>query len=84
MASSTTERVLLNGALNTAIPFRAQARRSIWLVPMQKAPIAISRLAFSSTFAVTLVFERMPRMETFLILSESSSSSRPPFSSSTL
>ncbi len=40
MASSTTERVLENGALNTATPRSAAAARSIWFVPMQKAPIA--------------------------------------------
>ena len=39
-ASSTTERVLENGALNAAMPCRVAASRSIWLVPMQNAPIA--------------------------------------------
>ena len=41
-ASSTTERVLEYGALNTATPADAAAERSIWFVPMQKAPTATS------------------------------------------
>jgi len=73
-ASSTTERVLLNGALKTAMPFLVAVFRSIWLVPIQKAPITIRRFACSSTRAVTWVFERMPNTETFLIFSISSSS----------
>ena len=40
ITSSTTLRVLENGALNTAIPRRDAAARSIWLVPMQNAPTA--------------------------------------------
>ena len=40
IASSTTLRVLENGALNTAMPRSEAAGRSIWLVPMQNAPIA--------------------------------------------
>ena len=40
IASSTTERVFEYGALKTATPARAAASRSIWLVPMQKAPTA--------------------------------------------
>ena len=60
IASSTTERVLENGALNTATPRAAAAARSIWLVPMQNAPIATRSGAASSTFAVTWVLERMP------------------------
>ena len=39
-ASSTTLRVLENGALNTATPRLLAAARSIWLTPMQKAPTA--------------------------------------------
>ena len=42
-ASSTTLRVLENGALNTAMPRLLAAARSIWLTPMQNAPTA-SRL----------------------------------------
>ena len=40
IASSTTERVFENGALNTATPRFAAAARSTWLVPMQNAPTA--------------------------------------------
>ena len=40
MASSTTLRVLENGALNTATAALGAAARSIWLVPMQNAPTA--------------------------------------------
>ena len=39
IASSTTLRVLENGALKTATPRAPAAARSIWLVPMQNAPI---------------------------------------------
>jgi hypothetical protein len=60
-ASSTTLRVLLNGALKTATPRSAAAARSIWLVPMQKAPTASRSGAASRTSAVTVVLERMPR-----------------------
>ena len=49
MASSTTLRVLEYGALNTARPRADAAVRSIWLVPMQKAPTASSPGARSST-----------------------------------
>ena len=59
-ASSTTLRVLLNGALNTAMPRAAAAIRSIWLVPMQKAPMASSSSASARTSSVTWVPERMP------------------------
>ena len=60
MASSTTLRVLENGALKTAVPCSVAVVRSIWLVPMQNAPIASRSGAASSTAWVTLVFERMP------------------------
>ena len=40
MTSSTTLRVLEYGALKAATPRGAAASRSIWLVPMQKAPTA--------------------------------------------
>ena len=40
MASSTTLRVLENGALKTAIPRLGGGARSTWLVPMQNAPTA--------------------------------------------
>ena len=59
-ASSTTLRVLENGALNTAIPRRDAAARSIWLTPMQNAPIASRPGAASSTRSVTCVPDRMP------------------------
>ena len=60
IASSTTERVLENGALNTVTPRSDAAARSIWLVPMQNAPIATSFGAASSTRSVTWVLDRMP------------------------
>src|SRR3990167_7600381 len=43
--SSATERVLENGALNTAMPRSRAAARSTWLVPMQKQPTAARRWA---------------------------------------
>lgn len=42
MTSSATERELENGELKTAIPARAAASRSTWLVPMQKQPMTSS------------------------------------------
>lgn len=42
MTSSATERELENGELKTAIPARAAASRSTWLVPMQKQPMTRS------------------------------------------
>src|ERR1039458_5294886 len=53
--SSTTLRVLENGALNTATPRLLAAARSIWLTPMQNAPIAASCGAAASTRSVTCV-----------------------------
>ena len=75
-ASSTTDRVLENGALNTAMPCAAAPGRSIWSVPMQNAPIATRLSAASSTFAVTWVLERMPSRCTPSMRSISSASSR--------
>src|SRR5674476_1198193 len=49
-ASSTTLRVLENGALKTAMPCPAAAARSIWLVPMQNAPIAIRSVTAGTLF----------------------------------
>ena len=49
ITSSTTLRVLENGALNTTVPRSAAAARSIWLVPMQKAPMASRSGAASRT-----------------------------------
>ena len=49
ITSSTTLRVLENGALKTTVPRSAAAARSIWLVPMQKAPTASRSGAASST-----------------------------------
>lgn len=60
IASSTTLRVLENGALKAAIPWRAVAARSIWFVSMQNAPIASRSGAASSTASVTWVVERIP------------------------
>ena len=79
IASSTTLRVLENGALNTAVPRACAAvARSIWLVPMQKAPTASRSGAASSTLAVTLVLERMPSRSIPVSASASSASSRAP------
>ena len=61
IASSTTERVLEYGALKTATPCSVAAVRSIWLVPMQKAPTARRPGLDSSTRRVTLERDRMPR-----------------------
>src|SRR5690606_8356705 len=72
------ERVLENGALNAATPAWAACRRSIWLVPMQKAPIASSDGALSMTRAVTCVLERIPSSSTPSRAPISSSSSRAP------
>ena len=59
-ASSTTLRVFENGALNTATPRVLAAARSIWLVPMQNAPIATRSVSSVSTFSVTWVLDRIP------------------------
>ena len=64
IASSTTERVLEKGALNTVTPRSDAVSRSIWLVPMQNAPIATRLSAASSTRWVTWVLERMPSRAT--------------------
>ncbi len=76
MASSTTLRVLENGALNTAMPRRVADARSIWLVPMQNAPTATRRWAASSTASVTCVRDLMPTTSTSASRSRSSSSPR--------
>ena len=75
IASSTTERVLENGALKTVTPRSDAASRSIWFVPMQNAPIATRSGAFSRTRSVTCVLDRMPRTATPGSRSMSSSSS---------
>src|ERR1700759_1812825 len=75
-ASSTTLRVLENGALNTATPRLLAAVRSIWLVPIQKAPTASRPGAASRTRSVTCVPDRMPSRFASLKASISSSSSR--------
>ena len=59
-ASSTTLRVLENGALNTATPRLLAAARSIWLTPMQNAPTAVSCGAAARTRSVTCVPDLMP------------------------
>ena len=73
-ASSTTLRVLENGALNTATPRLLAAARSIWLTPMQNAPIATRSGAWSRTRAVTWVPDLMPSRCTPRSASMSSSS----------
>ena len=84
--SSTTLRVLENGALNTATPRSAAAVRSTWLVPMQKQPTASRSLPASSTSGVIVVFDRIPSTDTPdrasassgpLIAPERASTSRP-------
>ena len=61
IASSTTLRVLENGALNTATPRLAAAARSTWFVPMQNAPTASRSGAAAKTRSVTWVCDLMPR-----------------------
>ena len=73
-ASSTTLRVLENGALNTATPRLLAAARSIWLTPMQKAPTATRRGAAARTRSVTCVPDLMPSRLTSPMASMSSSS----------
>ena len=62
--SSTTLRVLENGALKTATPRAAASTRSTWLVPMQKQPTARRSFPASRERGVTLVFDRMPSRDT--------------------
>src|ERR1700712_2787789 len=76
MTSSTTLRVLEYGALKAAMPRRAVASRSIWLVPMQNAPMATRSGACSMTRSVSLVLERRPTMVLPWRASIRSSSSR--------
>ena len=71
-------------ALKTIIPFFAHSEISIWSVPTLNAPIAISLFAFSRTLLVILVLDLTPKIETSLIFSLSSSSSRPFCIASTL
>ena len=71
--SSATERVFEKGALNTGMPRIMAASRSIWLVPMQKAPIAISFGAAAMASAVRRVRERMPTKWTPAMAARSSS-----------
>ena len=71
--SSATERVFENGALKTGMPFRMAASRSIWLVPMQKAPMERSLGAAAITSSVSRVRDRMPTKWTSWIASLSSS-----------
>ena len=82
-AISTTLRVLENGALKTATPCSDAAGRSIWFVPMQKAPTASSRGAAASTFAVTRVVERIPSKPTPATRSARSASPSAPAATST-
>ncbi len=77
-ASSTTLRVLENGALKTAMPRPDAAARSIWFTPMQNAPTASRFGAASSTRLVTCVPDRMPSTWTSPIAAASSSSVSAP------
>ena len=83
MTSSTTLRVLEKGALKTGMPSLAAVARSIWLVPMQKAPIACSSGAASRALSLTVVFERMPSNCTPRKASISSASSSAPLTVAT-
>lgn len=74
--SSATERVLEKGALKTGMPRIMAASRSIWLVPMQKAPIDMSLRAPSITSSVRRVRERMPTKCTSLTAAARSSPAR--------
>src|SRR4051794_14122644 len=74
-ASSTTERVLEYGALNTAMPRSAAASSAIWFVPMQNAPTATRSGRASRTRGVTSVLDLMPSRSTPSSASTSSSSS---------
>ncbi|CCH79715.1 hypothetical protein BN12_540013 [Nostocoides japonicum T1-X7] len=74
MTSSTTLRVLENGALKTATPRDVASARSTWLVPMQKQPTARRSRAASRRRGVIVVFDRMPRRATPWRASMSSSS----------
>ncbi len=74
IASSTTLRVLENGALKTATPRLAAPTRSTWLVPMQNAPTASRFGNPARTRSVTWVCERMPSRLTPWAASMSSSS----------
>ncbi len=81
---STTLLVLLYGALKTQIPLAAQADKSIWFTPIQKAPTASSLSACLNISLVTSVFERMPNIETFLIFFINSFSLNALFTTSTI
>ena len=81
--SSTTLRVLENGALNTATPRSAASPRSTWLVPMQKHPTASRSLPASSTLRVIVVLERIPSRDTPCRTSDSSCSLSDPGRAST-
>ena len=59
-ASSTTLRVLENGALNTATPRLIAAARSIWLTPIPKTPTAARSGAAARTRPVTCVVDLIP------------------------
>ena len=81
--SSTTLRVLENGALKTATPCRDAAARSIWLTPIQNAPTATRSGAAARARSVRCVRERMPSRLTPGSASISSSSLSAPLRVST-
>jgi hypothetical protein len=66
ITSSATLREFAKGELNTAMPCLAAYSWSTWLVPMQKHPTTIRFLASRRTFAVSLVFDRIPMTWTSL------------------
>ncbi len=82
--SSATLRVLENGALNTGTPRLLAESRSTWLVPMQNAPMSVSRRrAASSAGPCTWVLLRMPSTWTSATRAASSSPSSACLSAST-
>ena len=64
---STTDLVLLKGALKTIIPDFVHFSKSIWFVPIQNAPILKSLFEAFNTFDVNSVFDLIPRMDISLI-----------------
>ena len=67
MTISTTDLVLLYGALKTIIPDFAHFFRLIWFDPMQNAPIHKRRFAAATIFGVIVVLDLIPSIETFSI-----------------
>ena len=64
---STTDLVLLYGALKTIIPFFLVKSKLIWFVPIQNAPITKSLFALDNIFLFKIVFDLIPIIDAFLI-----------------